>query len=487
LPEKQKSQFKLIHRNAKQLLKLINQLLDLSKLEAGKFTPEISQSDIVEFLEKLTSSFKNLAEQKQIDLSFVTEPKQLMAFYDADILEKVVTNLLSNAFKYTPEKGKIEVILEPIYQLEGQLDKVQILVKDTGSGIAPQHISNIFNRFYQIQESTQLQIVGTGVGLALCKELILLHRGDISVASIPQEGSTFKVILPVSANSFERSWIKETTKEIGIETPTILKKAVSKNDKVNVNSEKPIVLIAEDNEELREYIKEVLSENFEVLEADNGKLAWEKALNFIPDLIISDWMMPELTGVEFCGLVKENVKTSHIPVIILTSKSNNESKIVGWEVGADDYITKPFNANLLEVRVKNLLEIRRKLRERFTQEVEIQPKEITLNTADEHFLERAIRTVEENIDNPAFDIQQLESELKMSNMQLYRKLKSLTNLSGNEFIRNIRLKRAVQLLETESYTVSEIAYKVGFNDPSYFTRIFKKEYGKSPSEMRDKV
>jgi signal transduction histidine kinase/DNA-binding response OmpR family regulator len=487
LPEKQKSQFKLIHRNAKQLLKLINQLLDLSKLEAGKFTPEISQSDIVEFLEKLTSSFKNLAEQKQIDLSFVTEPKQLMAFYDADILEKVVTNFLSNAFKYTPEKGKIEVILEPIYQLEGQLDKVQILVKDTGSGISPQHISNIFNRFYQIQESTQPQIVGTGVGLALCKELILLHRGDISVASIPQEGSTFKVILPVSANSFERSWIKETTKEIGIETPTILKKAVSKNDKVNVNSEKPIVLIAEDNEELREYIKEVLSENFEVLEADNGKLAWEKALNFIPDLIISDWMMPELTGVEFCGLVKENVKTSHIPVIILTSKSNNESKIVGWEVGADDYITKPFNANLLEVRVKNLLEIRRKLRERFTQEVEIQPKEITLNTADEHFLERAIRTVEENIDNPAFDIQQLESELKMSNMQLYRKLKSLTNLSGNEFIRNIRLKRAVQLLETESYTVSEIAYKVGFNDPSYFTRIFKKEYGKSPSEMRDKV
>lgn len=487
LPEKQKSQFKLIHRNAKQLLKLINQLLDLSKLEAGKFTPEISQSDIVEFLEKLTFSFKNLAEQKQIDLTFVTEPKQLMAFYDADILEKVVTNLLSNAFKYTPEKGKIEVSLEPIYQLEGQLDKVQILVKDTGSGISPQHISNIFNRFYQIQESTQPQIVGTGVGLALCKELILLHRGDISVASIPKEGSTFKVILPVSANSFERSWIKETVKEIGIETPTILKKVVPKNDKPNTNTDKPIVLIAEDNEELREYIKEVLSENFEVLEADNGKLAWEKALNFIPDLIISDWMMPELTGVEFCGLVKENVKTSHIPVIILTSKSNNESKIVGWEVGADDYITKPFNANLLEVRVKNLLEIRRKLRERFTQEVEIQPKEITLNTADEHFLERAIRTVEENIDNPAFDIQQLETELKMSNMQLYRKLKSLTNLSGNEFIRNIRLKRAVQLLETESYTVSEIAYKVGFNDPSYFTRIFKKEYGKSPSEMRDKV
>jgi signal transduction histidine kinase/DNA-binding response OmpR family regulator len=487
LPEKQKSQFKLIHRNAKQLLKLINQLLDLSKLEAGKFTPEISQSDIVEFLEKITFSFKNLAEQKQIDLTFVTEPKQLMAFYDADILEKVVTNLLSNAFKYTPEKGKIEVSLEPTYQLDGQLDKVQILVKDTGSGISPQHISNIFNRFYQIQESTQPQIVGTGVGLALCKELILLHRGDISVASIPQEGSTFKVILPASASSFERSWIKETTKEIGIETLTVLKKTVPKNDKSSINSEKPIVLIAEDNEELREYIKEVLSDNFEVLEADNGKLAWEKALNYIPDLIISDWMMPELTGVEFCGLVKENVKTSHIPVIILTSKSNNESKIVGWEVGADDYITKPFNANLLEVRVKNLLEIRRKLRERFTQEVEIQPKEITLNTADEHFLERAIRTVEENIDNPAFDIQQLESELKMSNMQLYRKLKSLTNLSGNEFIRNIRLKRAVQLLETESYTVSEIAYKVGFNDPSYFTRIFKKEYGKSPSEMRDKV
>lgn len=486
LPEKQKGQFKLIHRNAKQLLKLINQLLDLSKLEAGKFTPEISQNDIVEFLEKITFSFKSLAEQKQIDLKFNAPLHQLMAYYDADIVEKVVTNLLSNAFKYTPEKGKIEVELLPELGEDKTVERIKIIVKDSGKGILPMHINNIFNRFYQIHENSQPQVVGTGVGLALCKELTTLHRGEISVASVYGEGCTFTVMLPVASRAFERNWIKETQKEIGIESPTLITKTLQKT-KVNPDSEKPIVLIAEDNEELREYIKEIFVENFQVIEAENGKLAWEKAQEFIPDLIISDWMMPQMTGVEFCGMVKENEKTSHIPVIILTSKSNNESKITGWEIGADDYITKPFNANLLEVRVKNLLEIRRKLRERFSQEVEIQPKEITLNSADEHFLEKAIRIVEENIDNSAFDIQQLELELKMSNMQLYRKLKSLTNLSGNEFIRNIRLKRAVQLLETDTYTVAEIAYKVGFNDPSYFTRIFKKEYGKSPSEMRDKV
>ncbi len=485
LPEKQKTQFNLIYRNAKQLLKLINQLLDLSKLEAGKFTPEISQNDLVEFLEKILSSFKALAEHKHIQLDFTKNSTQLMAYYDADIVEKVISNLLSNAFKYTPEQGKITLDLQVIYDENNQPQKVQLQVIDTGLGIKSEHLSQIFNRFYQVQESGQPQVVGTGVGLALCKELTTLHRGEISVASTYHKGCTFTVVLPIAKDAFDRNWFKDHGTSQPIEVP-VLPKTTPKTQNP-ISEDKPILLLAEDNDELREYIAEIFKENFQVIEANNGQTAWQQAQQCIPDLIISDWMMPQMTGIDFCHLVKENEKTSHIPVIILTSKSNHESKIVGWEKGADDYITKPFNANLLEARVKNLLEIRRKLRERFSQEVEIQPKEITLNSADEHFLEKAIRIVEENLENSAFDIQQLEVELKMSNMQLYRKLKSLTNLSGNEFIRSIRLKRAVQLLETNSFTVSEIAYKVGFNDPSYFTRIFKKEYGMSPTEMRDKV
>jgi signal transduction histidine kinase/ligand-binding sensor domain-containing protein/DNA-binding response OmpR family regulator len=474
-----------VYRNAKQLQKLINQLLDLSKLEAGRLTPEITQSDLAEFTENITNSFQDLAEQKKITLKYCASETQLMAYFDGDIVEKIVTNLLSNAFKFSKEGGEISVILstKPFDN-----ENVILKVSDTGIGISPEHLPNIFNRFYQVHDSHQPQLVGTGVGLSLCKELAEIHRGEILVNSKIGEGTTFSLYLPIAKKAYDIQWIRETL--IPHETSAIplvnLVQNTENQEFKELNLDSSILLIAEDNEDLRNYIKEIFMDKFQILEAENGQEALKLAQENIPDLIISDWMMPIMTGVELCESVKTNPKISHIPIIILTSKSSNESKQIGLETGADDYITKPFNANLLEVRVKNILENRKKLRELFGKSAQVKYKEIALNSSDEHFLIRVVKIVEQNLDNLNLDISFLEDELKMSNMQLYRKLKSLTNLSGNEFIKNVRLKKAVQLLESENFSVSEIAYKVGFNDPSYFTRMFKKEFGKTPSEYLER-
>jgi signal transduction histidine kinase/ligand-binding sensor domain-containing protein/DNA-binding response OmpR family regulator len=485
LPSPQKKRAESIYRNAKQLQKLINQLLDLSKLEAGRLFPEITQSDIIEFAEKVTNSFQDLAEQKNISLQFISSETHLMAYFDSDIVEKILTNLLSNAFKFSREGGEIMV---SIAFKSSDNKQVILKVSDNGIGISQENLPNIFNRFYQVHDNNQPQIVGTGVGLSLCKELAELHRGEILVSSKIGEGTTFSVYLPITKNAFESQWIRE-----GENLPDNQKQQIkntfqsidNQEDRL-IDKDKPLVLIAEDNEDLRAYIKEIFMQDFQILEAENGKCALKLAQENLPDLIISDWMMPQMTGVELCENIKTNANTSHIPVIILTSKSSNESKLMGLETGADDYITKPFNASLLEARVKNILGNRKKLRELFSNSPKIKAREITLNSSDEHFLERVIKIVEDNMSNINLDIAFLEEELKMSNMQMYRKLKSLTNLSGNEFIKNIRLKKAVLLLESENFNVSEIAYKVGFNDPSYFSRIFKKQYGKAPSDYVEK-
>ena len=369
-------------------------------------------------------------------------------------------------------------------------DNQQVIIKisDNGIGIAQENLPNIFNRFYQVHDKNQPQMVGTGVGLSLCKELAELHRGEILVSSKLEVGTAFSVYLPITKGAFESQWIREGESYPDNQNQQIENsfQFVDNQDINLIDKDKPLILIAEDNEDLRAYIKEIFINNFQILEAENGKCALKLAQENLPDLIISDWMMPQMTGVELCEKIKSNAKTSHIPVIILTSKSSNESKLTGLETGADDYITKPFNASLLEVRVKNILENRKRLRELFIVSPKIKTREITLNSTDEHFLERMIKLVEDNMSNTNLDISFLEEALKMSNMQMYRKLKSLTNLSGNEFIKNVRLKKAVQLLESENFNVSEIAYKVGFNDPSYFSRIFKKQYGKAPSEYIEK-
>ena len=485
LPNPQRKRAESIYRNAKQLQKLINQLLDLSKLEAGRLLPEITQSNIVEFTEKVINSFQDLAEQKHITLQFIAPQQHLMAYFDSDMVEKILTNLLSNAFKFSKEGGIIAVSINLNLS-----DNRQVIIKvsDNGIGISPENLPNIFNRFYQVYSKNQPQVVGTGVGLSLCKELAELHRGEILVSSKLGEGTTFSVYLPINKNAFDVQWIREggNIPEKHIQQTENTAQSIDNKSIKFVDKDKSWLLIAEDNEDLRSYIKEIFIDDYQILEAENGLSALKIAQENLPDLIISDWMMPLMTGVELCEKIKTDLYTSHIPVIILTSKSSNDSKLMGLETGADDYITKPFNANLLEVRVKNILENRKKLRELFSNSPKIKTREITLNSSDEHFLEKVIKIIEDNLSNINLNITFLEEELKMSNMQMYRKLKSLTNLSGNEFIKNVRLKKAVQLLESENYNIAEIAYKVGFSDPSYFSRIFKKQYGKTPSDYVEK-
>ncbi len=479
-PDKQKSQLASIHNNAQKLLKLINQLLDISKLEAGKITPVITKNDLVDHLNKIINSFEDLASQQQKILVFHKNEDTLLAYFDEDIIEKIVSNLLSNAFKYSKNGAEITVCLST--EIENNLEYAIIKVNDTGIGIAPKDLDQIFNRFYQVDSHSNQ--VGTGVGLSLCRELTELHKGKITVQSTLNKGSEFIVKLPIDNKAFENEWISEvdTNKSYW----TILDDTVPKRKEVTEvadkqNSDAPILLIVEDNDELREYIREIFSDQYQIHEAENGKIGLEKALSLIPDIIISDWMMPEMNGIEFCESLKQNEKISHIPFVLLTSKGNNDSKAEGLEIGADDYVTKPFNANLLELRVKNLIENRRKLRSSFSKGIYLKPKDIAITASDEIFLQKTIAVIEENIANTNFDVEALEQAMDMSKMQLYRKLKSLTDLGGNEFIRNIRLKRAAQLLENDNLTIAEVAYKVGFNDPAYFTRMFKKEFGKVPS------
>ncbi|MFN8358222.1 MAG: two-component regulator propeller domain-containing protein [Spirosomataceae bacterium] len=476
--QKQLNQLRLMHRNAQRVLRLINQLLDISKLESGSLQLAISKQDFVWQLERIVHSFDDLAEQYQINLQLHVNQASQLGYFDADAIEKIVYNLLSNAFKFTPERGSITVTC----QLTPQ--QAILTVQDTGIGMSTEHLAHVFDRFYQVNSQKVRGISGTGIGLALTKELITLHRGTISVESCQYQGTTFRIQLPIAKEAFPKAWIQEKdVADSPLELITEFTPTQETPEAENPYDKKlPLILVVEDNDELRDYLCENLVANYQVRQASDGKQGLEKALEVIPDLIISDLSMPEMDGMSLCEAIKTNEKTSHIPFILLTAHHNQEARLAGLNVGADDYITKPFNINLLEARVKNLVLSRKKLRENFSRNVYLKPSDISLMPADEAFLAKVIGIIESRLADSQFDVEQLESALSMSKMQLYRKLKSLTDLSGNDFIRQIRLKRAAQLLSQSDLTVAEIAYQVGFNDPAYFTRSFKKLFGKSPTE-----
>ncbi len=481
--KEQKDRLQSVYQNAQKLLHLINQLLDLSKIESGKQHPSIAKHDVIVQLNSIISSFENYAVQKQIKIKWHPPVPSLFVYYDSDILEKCINNLLSNAFKHTPEDGKIGInlYLEKEFVKDDELVKsLSITVHDTGKGISESHLPHIFDRFYQIPDSAR--IVGTGVGLALCKELIELHKGGISVSSVLGEGSSFTISFPVKLDDFLKDWIKNTP-EVDRINHEIVKK--SKTEKKELNIEKQIVLIVDDHEEMREFIADIFSDQFQVLQAERGEDALEMALTYLPDVVITDWMMPGMSGVNLCHALRQNSKTNHIPILILTSKSTQESQIEGMQAGADDFISKPFNADILEIRVNKLLETKERMRKNLQKQL-IQ-KELSSGNApvfEDSFLQKTTQIVIANMSNPDFDVEDLEKSMDMSKMQLYRKLKNLTSFAGNEFIRSVRLRESKSLLENSNLNISEIAYQVGFNDPAYFTRAFKKQYGKSPKEYQ---
>ena len=483
-PDPRRPWFQTMHQNANRLLRLINQLLDLSKLESGLLRPEISQQDIMDFVRRVVGSFEQIAIRQHIELEVHTSINHFSAFFDPDILEKVLYNLIANSLKYTPAGGSVKITCHLVNTEESPV--LLLEVKDTGIGIAAEHLSHIFDRFYQINGQHQVKKAGTGIGLALTRELIELHRGNILVDSLPGSGATFTVKLPVYERAFPIEWLSNTPPESENTTDragTWLETTSEESQGTEAGRSKQLVLIVEDHDDLRRYLSDCFNRDYRVLQASNGREALEQAEKEVPDLIVSDWIMPDMDGVQLCQAIKSNEKTSHVPLILLTSKSSTESKIQGLGVGADDYVTKPFNVDILRTRAKNLIQSRLQLRAKYSRMLFLQPSDIPIESAEEQFIKKVLSLIETNMSDPDFDIQRLERELGMSNTQFYRKLKALTGKGGNELIRSIRLERARQFLGGGGLQIAEVAYRVGFNDSNYFIRAFKKEFGVSPGEF----
>jgi DNA-binding response OmpR family regulator len=430
----------------------------------------------------ISRSFIPLAERKTIKYFIDIPEEKLICFFDRDKIEKIMVNLLSNAFKYTPENGDIKVSVH-CSEETGKKDTrlVELTVSDTGVGMSTVQLGTIFDRFYQVEDGWKKETGGTGIGLSLTKELTDLQHGEIRVESEPQKGSIFRVKLPVGKDHLERNeYIISEPQESDGES-MIIKYSLSLDHKPEnamvsetvQGSDRPVILIADDNSDIRHHIRESLSGEFIVKEAENGRDALEKAILYIPDLLITDLMMPEMNGLELCGKLKTDIRISHIPVIMLTAKAEIQHKLEGLETGADDYIVKPFNNKELCLRVKNLIDQRRKLRAKYSKDVLLDAGEKTVKSMDDKFLERVRKIIEKNISDSSFDVNSFYPEMGMSRMQLFRKLKALVNQTPGELIRNLRLQRAALLLKQNYGNIAEVTFEVGFNNLSYFSNCFK--------------
>ncbi|MFN8302101.1 MAG: ATP-binding protein [Saprospiraceae bacterium] len=467
-----------IRRNAARLLDLVNQLLDLSKIESGRMRLSVSRDDLAQTLRVLGNAFDSMAEQNNIRYRIELPAESALAWFDRDKLEKIASNLLSNAFKHTPASGEV------IFRANIRDDRLTLSVSDNGKGIAPEDLDKIFERFYQVESAGDK---GTGIGLALVKELVALHKGNISVESQPGKGSVFQVELPVGWGMFDPEDIVEAAPAAAFvaEKPAAAESSPPVQQTQDASGDNlPLCLIVEDNTELQTFISEQLQSDFRVLIAANGRLGLEAALEHIPDLVISDVMMPEMDGNQFCAALKTDERTSHIPVILLTAKAGLDSRIEGLETGADDYLTKPFDTRELLVRAHNLVAQRERLRKQFSRTMVLKPKEIALTSADERFLQRVQDCLNAHLGDEQFNVEELAAQTGMSRSQLHRKLTALIDQPPVEFIRNFRLQRAREMLEAGTGNVSEICYDVGFNSPAYFSKAFKDAFGISPSEVR---
>ncbi|MEX2371696.1 MAG: two-component regulator propeller domain-containing protein [Bacteroidales bacterium] len=473
----------LMQRNAKNLDKLITQLLDFRKLQSGNLKLNLTEGDIVSFIRNTVNSFNIYATEKDIKLTFTTLKKRLFISFDPDKIEKIINNLLSNAFKFTESKGSISVNLSLIFDSEdnnfskGEIEKqfIEIIIKDTGKGIPGKNLEKIFMRFFQPDQSDQNP--GVGIGLALVKELVHLHKGTIFVTSKPGKGTKFTIRIPAHLNS-EAALKPDEPVESTMEIPGT---TVPEPEPVT-DYDSQLMLIVEDNPDVRQFIRTHFSSFYRILEAHNGEEGLKMAQETVPDIIISDIIMPTMDGYELCKRLKNDERTSHIPVLLLTAMHSKEHELKGLSTGANDYITKPFDIAVLQSKVENLLSIRDSMKERYASTVVLEPSNIAITSPDERFLKKAIEVVEANMSDYDLDIEGFARKVGVSRMQLYRKLHALTNMTVKEFIRHIRLKRATQLLVQHKLNISEIAYEVGFKDLSHFRKCFKREYGMSAKE-----
>ncbi len=455
----------VIRRNGENLLGIVNQILDLTKLEVGKLELKLVQDDIIYYLKYLLESFHSAAEQKDIELIFKTSEAEIVMDYDPERIRQIVTNLLSNAIKFTPTGGQIKL------QVAKQNGQLQLKVSDTGAGISEAHLPHIFDRFYQVSDRPS---EGTGIGLALTKELVKLMNGNISVTSKVDKGTVFTVQLPVAQEAMRLEVLKTLDLADTADTGELVTDADEK-------TEKPLVLIVEDNSDIVFLLQRLLHNEYQLLHAKNGKDGFVKAEKMIPDLILSDVMMPEMDGFELTRQLKTHELTSHIPVVLLTALANQDAKIEGLTYGADDYIAKPFDERELRTRVRNLIASRQKLQAYYQQDAP------TVPAPADPFVQRARELIFANISDENFWGSALCKALNLGPSQVHRKLKATTGKATGEFIHQTRLHRSRALLQTTDLTVSEIAYQVGYKDPAYFTRKFKAEFGKLPSEVRGNI
>ncbi len=463
-----RKELSLVKQNADRLLGLVGQMLDLSMIDSGQRKLTIKQGNLSIVLKQLISAFQYKAAEKNITIeSSIHDLKNV--WFDKDVIEKVSSNLLSNAIKYSPEGGKI------VFEAHKQEEILVLSIINTTHNIGKKDLSKLFQRFYQDNKLSD----GVGVGLALVRELVALSKGTIIANNIDSDRIQFNVSLPINKDAFNVDEIVSVEEIVKTETP--LETPIELSTK-----EKPLLLIVEDEPDIRAFIISIFKRDYKIVEAENGKIGIDLALKDLPDLIISDIMMPEFDGTQLCNTLKTNELTSHIPIIILTAKVGEESEIEGIKTGADAYVTKPFNSEKLKIWVEKLIENRQKLQKHFSKTLSINP-ELAITTTESEFLKRLQKILDEHITSPEFTSDRFGKLMHMSRTQLHRKLKAITGMSASEFIRSQRLKLAVRLLKETDASISEIAYQVGFNTPSYFSKCFKDEYNCTPNEYLEKA
>ncbi|GAB4025489.1 two-component regulator propeller domain-containing protein [Spirosoma koreense] len=490
------ARFPLIQRNANRLLSLINQLLDLSKLEAGQLKPELEPGDLAAFFRTIASSFDSLAESRQLQFGFSQNTSRFQTDFDRDKLEKIVTNLLANAFKFTPAGNEVRMTVR--YPEAGATDPVQVIVADTGIGIAPANLAHIFERFYQVQGQVNRPYEGTGIGLALVNELVRVLNGTIDVVSTEGSGTQFTVQLPFVASrkptALNQTDIPDAMPDtvalhqVAPPVPLPVSDGVDASGSSAPISAENILLIIDDNADIRTYVRSIFEDSYQIVEAADGLAGLAQATAQLPNIVICDLMMPRLDGFGFCKALKSQEATSHIPVIMLTAKATVEDRIEGFELGADDYLTKPFNRNELQARVRNLIDQRKRLYERFSTAPDQQPTVVpslagpALPSAEQHFIDRLTTAVNQHLDDTAFSVEELAAAASLSRVQLHRKLKAIANTTATQFIRDIRLAKAAELLAGGELSVTQVAYAVGFDNLSYFAKVFQEQYRVLPSQ-----
>ncbi|WP_299433959.1 response regulator [uncultured Aquimarina sp.] len=469
------STLRMMNRNTDRLLRLVNQLLDLSKLDAGKLKVDNEEGDLTYFLRTIASSFASHSINKKIKYEIDVSQGSLPSLFDSEKLEKILYNILSNAFKYVNDNGEIR------FSAKVKENSLTIKISNTGKEISKDELPYIFDRFYRVEDPMVLDQEGTGIGLSLTKELVNLMKGEIRVDSSAVSGTVFTIVLPIIYLSNNKLSEKKISNSYINDQKTI--SISEENDQIQYSKDTMIVLIIEDNQDMRGYIKAGLSSRFKILEAHNGYDGLTIAKQEIPDLIITDLMMPKMDGMLLSEKIRSDEKTSHIPIIMLTARAEKETKIKGFLRGIDHYLTKPFDSKELEVMVNNLISQRKRLRKLYSEQVTLEPKQVIISSLDQMFLNRLTDCIEKNLSDSDFGVTKLLNILGVSRTQLHRKIKALTDESPGEFIRNYRLKRASQILEQNGENISQVAFMVGFSDPSYFSKCYKKLYGKSPKNV----